>query len=525
MLTATKPNTKVTYASADVDWGEFHRQFDSALQLVRGRMGLEYPIVIDGRAQKSTLPLIVDVSPIDSSWVLGRFTSATAQQADEAVLSSKKAQKAWGALPWPERVFVMRRAAEIMRERKFELGAVLSIEVGKSRIEAMGDAEESADLIEYYCQQVEDARGFVKPMNSTSPKEITRSVLRPYGVFACIAPFNFPLALAVGMTSAALVAGNAVVFKPTVEAPWTGYLIHEIYLAAGVPAACFNFVSGSGSVVGNALVAHPQSDGIVFTGSKDVGMTIMKRFSADFPKPCLMEMGGKNPAVVTASADLDLAAEGVMRSAFGFQGQKCSACSRVYVDQKVESAFLGKLLERTGKITIGDPSQKDIFFGPVINDKAVETFLKASSQAGADGTILTGGERLVQGNLSQGNFVAPTVVKLPLGHALFKKELFVPLVAVGAVTSLEQAIHECNGVEYGLTAGIYSQDKNDVERFLNEVEAGVLYANRRGGATTGAWPGVQSFCGWKGSGSTGKGGLGPYYVAQFLREQSHTIVE
>ncbi len=522
---ATATQFKVTYSSANADMGEFHKLFDEALAAVKGRLGKDYPLYVDGRELRNQRPPLVDVSPIDASLVLGRFQVAGPEEIDAAVTAARRAAKAWGRTPWPERLKIMRKAASLMRERKFELGAVMSLEVGKSRMEAMGDVEESADLVDYYARQMEDAEGFDRPLGKLSPNERTRSVLRPFGVFACIAPFNFPLALSTGMSSAALIAGNAVIYKPPQDAPWIGLLLHEIYLQAGVPAGAFAYLSGTGSVTGDALWRHPGVDGVVFTGSKDVGMRLHKEFSTRFVKPALMELGGKNAAIVTASADLDKAAEGVMRSAFGLQGQKCSACSRVYVDRKVETPFLEKLLEKTRAIKIGDPSEKDVFFGPVINAKAVKTFEEAVVEAKKGGEVLIGGARLTEGRLARGNYVAPTILRLPLDHPLFMRELFVPILSFAAVSGLDEAIRESNKVDFGLTAGIFSADEAEIERFFDEVEAGVCYANRKTGATTGAWPGVQSFCGWKGSGSTGKGGCGPYYVAQFLREQSRTVME
>jgi 1-pyrroline-5-carboxylate dehydrogenase len=234
-------------------------------------------------------------------------------------------------------------------------------------------------------------------------------------------------------------------------------------------------------------------------------------------------MGGKNPAIITRHADLDEAAEGVMRSAFGFDGQKCSANSRVYVEAPVAREFVDKLVERTRSITVGDPTQRESWMGPVINQRALDTFRRAVDEAKSDGgTVEIGGDA----DDSRGFFPTPTVVTgLPLDHRLFHDELFVPFLVVGEVESLEQALHEANDTPYGLTAGIFSRDEAEVRRFLDTIEAGVVYVNRRAGATTGAWPGIQSFGGWKGSGSSGKGGLGPYYVQQFLREQSQTVIE
>lgn len=525
MTTPAGSNFKVTYSSPLSDLSGFHRAFDDALAAVKARTGQDYPLYIDGKPVSSALAPLVDLSPIDTSLVLGRFASASPEHVDQAVLAARRAQKAWGALPWQERLAVMRKAAAIIRERKWEIGAIMSLEVGKNRMEAMGDADESADLIDYYCLQIEEANGYDRPLGRLSPNENTRDVLRPYGVFACIAPFNFPMALSAGMSAAALMSGNTVVYKPAQDTPWTGLMLYECYASAGVPPGAFNYLSGSASVMGDALWHNPGVDGIVFTGSKDVGMRLAREFATRFPKPVLMEMGGKNAAIVTASADLELAAEGVMRSAFGLQGQKCSACSRVYVDAAVADAFTKILLEKTAAIVIGDPSERDVYFGPVINAKAVATYEKAVEEAKRGGDLLAGGARLTEGARGRGHYVAPTIARLPLDHGLFERELFLPFLSLGVVSGLDQALAESNKVEFGLTAGIFSAHKEEITRFFDEVEAGVCYANRRTGATTGAWPGVQSFCGWKGSGSTGKGGCGPYYVAQFMREQSRTIME
>jgi 1-pyrroline-5-carboxylate dehydrogenase len=236
-------------------------------------------------------------------------------------------------------------------------------------------------------------------------------------------------------------------------------------------------------------------------------------------------MGGKNAAIVLESADLDAAAEGVTRSAFGLQNQKCSATSRVYVHRRVTAPFMEKLVERTKALKIGDPTERDVVFGPVINAAAVERFRKAVARARREGKVVLGGQVLTGGAFDHGYFVAPTIAEAPLSSSLFREELFVPVLAVGEVSGLEQAITEVNKSEYGLTAGIFSRKPEEIERFFDEVEAGVCYVNKRTGATTGAWPGAQPFCGWKASGSTGKGGCGPYYVAQFLREQSRTVIE
>jgi 1-pyrroline-5-carboxylate dehydrogenase len=236
-------------------------------------------------------------------------------------------------------------------------------------------------------------------------------------------------------------------------------------------------------------------------------------------------MGGKNPTIVTANADLDKATDGILRSAFGFGGQKCSANSRVYVAPAVADQFLDLLVDKTSRIRTGNPLHRDVYLGPLINEQAVGVYLEAVAEAITTGGVLTGGARLEDGELARGNFVAPTVVRVPRSSWIWKRELFVPLMAVDEVDDLDEALALANDTEYGLTAGFYSEDPDEIERFLNGIEAGVVYVNRRAGATTGAWPGVQPFGGWKGSGTSGKAGGGPYYLTQYLREQSRTRVE
>jgi 1-pyrroline-5-carboxylate dehydrogenase len=517
--------TKITYTSASGDLDEFHRRFDDAVAHIRKASGRPHPFYIDGQPIETDEEPVIDRSPIDTSYILGYFAAATRSHVDAAVEAARRGRASWAGRSWQDRVSILRRAATIIRERKYDLAALMSLEVGKSRLEAMGDAEESADLIDYYCQQVEDADGFVRAMARITPVERNTDVLRPYGVFACIAPFNFPLALSAGMSSAALAAGNTVVYKPAEDTPWTGLELYHIYRDAGVPPGAFQIVFGRREEIGDPLWQHPDVDGVVFTGSKAVGLRIHAGLSGRWIKPCLLELGGKNATIVLRSADLDAAAEGVMRSAFSLQNQKCSATSRVYVEKSVLTSFLERLIEKTRGIRMGDPSERDVFYGPVINQRAVDRFEAAVAQARKEGTVLLGGTRLTGGIFDRGYFVAPTVARLPLESTLYQNELFVPFIAIGEVTDLDQAIQETNRVEYGLTAGIFSADPREVARFFDQVEAGVCYANKRTGATTGAWPGAQPFCGWKGSGSTGKGGCGPYYVAQFMREQSRTVIE
>jgi 1-pyrroline-5-carboxylate dehydrogenase len=367
---------------------------------------------------------------------------------------------------------------------------------------------------------MEENGGFVHELGQLVPDERNRSVLRPYGVFAVLAPFNFPVALAAGMSSAALAAGNTVVLKPSEEAPRCGDALARCYLDAGLPDGVFGLVHG-GAATGAALAAG-DVDGIAFTGSAAVGRALGRKLAdGPYPRPVLAEMGGKNPAIVTANADLEKAAEGIARAAFGFSGQKCSACSRAIVAGEVHDELVERLAEIAGGYRIGDPSDREAQTGPVANAAAVERFEQAVAEAHRDGEPAVGGETLGGG----GYFVAPTVVAgLPAGHRLTREELFLPFLTVTRVRDLDEALAEANAVPYGLTAGVFSEDESELERFLDEIEAGVVYVNRRAGATTGAWPGIQSFPGWKSSGLSGKGGLGPYYVQQFMREQSRTVV-
>ena len=514
---------RVTYATLSADNEELHAAYEEGMRTARSWLGQTVPAMVDGQERRDG-PAFELTSPGDADLRLATVRAATEQDVDNAVAAAKAAFPAWSGRPWQERVALLRRAADVISERSNELAALMTLEVGKNRLEALGDVEEAADLIRYYCQQVEDNDGFDHRMGQLSETEHTRSVLKPYGVWAVISPFNFPMALAAGPAGGALVAGNTVVFKPSPQGSLTGARLYDCLRDAGLDAGVFHFLPG-GDEVGAALVRHPGVDGITFTGSYQVGMEIYRRFAGRYPKPAVCEMGGKNPAIVSARADLDLAADGVMRSAFGFSGQKCSACSRVYVERPVYQEFLAKLADRARQVAVGDPAERSVYMGPVIDAEAVGRFEQAVQEARKEGRVVAGGEVLGGGDLPPGNYVAPTVVAdLPPDHRLLRDELFVPFVVVAPVDSLDQALALANDTEYGLTAGFYSKDDAEVRRFLDQIEAGVVYVNRRAGATTGAWPGVQPFGGWKGSGSSGKAGGGLYYVQQFLREQSQTVV-
>ena len=517
---------KITYASLTITPKD-DEAYDHAVAEAQARLGTHYSMLINGEKWNSTGEEYTHPSPLNTNIIVSYFPKGNRDDAKAAIDAARAAFPNWSCKPFKERIRILRRAAEVLLRRRFDLAALMALEVGKNRAESLAEVNESVELIRYYCEQMEMSNGFVKALESPGPKQDTSSILRPYGVWAVVGPWNFPLALSTGMSSGALVAGNTVVYKPSSESPVLGYEMSRAFLDAGVPRGVFNFVTGPGGTVGVELQENRHVDGFVFTGSKDVGMRLYHQFSSDYPKPLITEMGGKNPAIVCETADLDQAAEGVMRAAFGFGGQKCSACSRVYVHQDVKKRFISLLGEYTQKyVKIGDPTRKETFLGPLINRTAVETYSKASDEARNDGgRFIVGGHVLSAGEFANGHFVEPAAIDgLSASHRLFMEELFVPFIVIGEIQSFGQALELANKSEYGLCAGIYTKNRKEMATFFEQIQAGVTYANRRAGATTGAWPGINSFGGWKGSGSSGKSGLGPYYVQQFMREQSRWIV-
>ena len=513
---------KVTYSTLASPDPLLHQMFDEAVERFRANAGQTYPIFINGE-ERTTEKQFAKTSPTDTSMVMGYFQEGQPQDARDAVAAAKAAFPAWRDTPWQERVTILRRAADLISERLFDMGAAMSLEVGKNRLEALGDVEETADLIRYSCDSMEANDGFTRSLKSESPNHHNRSVLKPYGVWVVISPFNFPGALAGGPSGAAMVAGNTVVFKPASDTPFTGWHLTECFRDAGVPDGVFNFVTGGGRAVGQTLVDDPDVKGITFTGSYDVGMNILRTFAqGQYPRPCIAEMGGKNPTIISNKADLDKAALGCMRSSFGLQGQKCSALSRIYVHEDVKDEFMEKFVDLTSQINVGDPTDKDNFMGPVVNKNGYEDYKRFVAMLKADSNVVYGGETLDE----KGYYVAPTIaIDAPENHPLWKQEMFLPIVMVESFSDFDKAMEKANDVEYGLTAGFFSEDEDEINWFLDNIEAGVLYVNRSSGATTGAWPGYQSFGGWKGSGSTGKAAGSFYYVQQYMHEQSQTIID
>jgi 1-pyrroline-5-carboxylate dehydrogenase len=507
---------------------ELHSRFDEALVQVKTNLGKEYGMIINNKDTFAEAKF-ENRSPANTNVVLGIFQRGNREDAEKALQSARDAFPKWSQLKWRDRVAILQKAAEIIDQRTFEIAAALSLEVGKNRMEALGDVAETADLIRYACYQMEKNDGYIVQMGRDPLVGYTStntSVMRPYGVWLVISPFNFPAALTGGPTGAALVTGNTVVIKPATDTPWTVRLLAECFRDAGLPEGVCNYVTGPGSTLGQALIDSPLVDGVTFTGSFDVGMKIFRDFaSGRYIRPAVLELGGKNPAIVSRHADLERAAIGIVRSAFGLQGQKCSACSRVYIEEAVYEPLVNRLVELTSKLTIGDPTDRGTYLGPVINQNSYNDYKNYTEELSHAGTILTGGKVLTEGDFGKGYFCAPTLVAdLPLEHRLWKHEMFLPITTIAAVQSLDQAMQLANDVDYGLTAGFFGT-KEEAQWFFDNIQAGVTYANRPQGATTGAWPGFQPFGGWKGSGSTGKNAGGHYYLPLYMHEQIQTYID
>ena len=521
---------KVTYATMSADNEELQSAFDAAFERVQSSLlGVEVPMFIAGEQVRATEK--VDVySPIDTMMHLCTAQRGNRAHAQSAIAAAKAAFPGWASTPWQERVDLLRRIAETISENSFELSAIMVLEVGKSRLEALGEVEETADLLRYYADAMEKNHGYINELgklNPDDPNEHNTSVLKPFGTWVVISPFNFPMALSAAPIAAALVTGNTVVFKGAHSTPYTAWRTAELFASAGLPAGVFNFVSGPGASVGQELLEDLNVNGWTFTGSYEVGMKVARAaLSGTYPRPAIVEMGGKNPAIVSRHADLEKASTGVVRSAFGLDGQKCSACSRVYVEAAVYDDFLELVVQKTGQLKIGDPRQRDTFMGTVIDKPAYDSYQRYIALARRDGTVLYGGNVITDGDFSRGYFVQPAIITdLPEDHELVKNELFVPILYVAKVDSVAEGLEKANDTVYGLTAGFFSEQQDEIQQFLDTIQAGTIYVNRAAGATTGAWPGIQVFGGWKGSGISGKGIGGLYTLPLYMHEQSQTVID
>jgi 1-pyrroline-5-carboxylate dehydrogenase len=489
-----------------------------ALAKVAGEFGREYPMYIGGQ-KVFTTEKMMSTNPSRPSQVIGVFQKANADQAGQAVEAAHAAFASWKRVSAEKRVEIIFRAAQIFRERKFEVSALICYEVGKSWIEADADTAETIDFCEFYAREMLRLAGEHPVTPQTGEKNFL--VYIPLGVGAVIPPWNFPAAIAAGMTAASLVTGNTVVLKPSEESPAVAARVVEIFYEAGVPKEALNFVTGLGEVAGDAIVRHPKTRYIAFTGSKEVGLLISEAAAKRVPgqiwiKRAVLEMGGKDATIVDEEADLDAAVEGVAQAAFGYQGQKCSACSRAIVSEKVFDAFVDKLVERTKKITIGPSDEQKNYMGPVVSAAAMEGILGYIDVGKKEGKLVLGGDRAP----GEGYFIRPTIIAdVQPKSRIAQEEVFGPVLAVIKARDFDHALEIANDTEFGLTGAVYSRNKEKIAKAQEAFHVGNLYLNRK---CTGAMVGAHPFGGFNMSGTDSKSG-GPDYLLLFL--QAKTISE
>ena len=542
--------------------------FSKALDEVTSGFSNHNPMRIGGANILSDKEVKV-VSPIDRRVVIGYFQLGRAEHALKAIQEAKAAFKkgkengGWRDYSWTDRVAILERAASVLSRKKFHVAAILSYENGKSRDESIGEVDEAIDFLRYYCYLIRKNEGLIISrtpykagkeyavneknegerfghQGARSSGERVSIVSKPFGVWSVIAPFNFPVSLSVGMIAAALITGNTVVFKPSFgdnPAPLTGLQIYDVFEEAGLPEGVLNYITGLGGEIGDILVENPEVSGIAFTGSREVAMHIQEKVRGNtgrqqnpnqvkLPKQFVAEMGSKNPVIVTGSADIDRAVQGVISAAFGFCGQKCSAASRAIVHASIYDRFIEAAVAKTRTLRIGDPLRKDIDIGPLIGKSALDRYLVSVDEAKQRGKVICGGHRLEGTDLyDNGCYVEPAIIEVPEGDPLFRSELFMPVLAVLRYNEFDEAIRIANSTEYGLTAGLYSGDGKEIAYFNDNIEFGTIYVNRNVSATTGAVVGQQTFVGWKGSSLSCKGTSSLSYLLQFVREQSQTIVD
>ena len=482
----------------------------AAIGKVRSELGREYPAFVAGR-ERRTGTMIASVNPARPAEVVGRVSAVDRELAEEALAAARKAEPAWGAQGPTDRADLLFRAAEVTRARKAELTAWQVLETGKNWPEADADVVEAIDYLEYYGREM--LRLGTPLRLGDVPGEENRYFYRPRGVALVIAPWNFPLAISVGMVSAALVAGNTVLYKPSSLSAVNGWQLCAIFREAGIPDGVLNFIPGRGDVAGRLLAGHPEVDIIAFTGSREVGLGLLELAARPAPgqrsvKRVISEMGGKNAVIVDADADLDQAVAGVLQSAFGYQGQKCSACSRVIVLAGCYARFLERLAEAVRGIVVGPPEDPACFMGPLIEAGARERVERYIALGGREGRIVV--QAPVPG---EGFYVPPTVIAdLPSGSPLLREEIFGPVLAVVRAETMEEALRIANDSEYALTGGLFSRSPAQIWRVAREFAVGNLYLNR---GITGAVVGRQPFGGFRLSGIGSKAG-GPDYLAQFM---------
>ena len=488
---------------------------EKALADVRSQFGREYELLVAGRREK-TPDKLKSLNPSRPSEVVGIHSKATAALAKEAVDAAHAYFPTWSATPAEKRVEMLVRAAAIIRKRKFEFDAWLVYEAGKTWPEADADVSEAIDFCEYYARQM--LRLSNPDPLVQMPGEKDEMFYLPLGVGVIIPPWNFPLAIMTGMTTAALVAGNTVVIKPSSDTPTIAAKFAEVLLEAGFPAHSFSLLVGSGSVVGDVIVEHPKTRFVAFTGSRDVGLRINElaakpRKGQVWIKRVVAEMGGKDAIVVDREADLDSAVKGVLWSAFGYQGQKCSACSRAIVDQAIYDQFLDKLKAEVAGLTVGPSDQPENYMGPVINEGAKRSILEYVEVGKKEGRLVAGGASAP----GDGYFIQPTVIAdIDSKARIFQEEIFGPVLAVSKARDFEHALEMANDSEYGLTGAVFSKNPEKIRKAREKFFVGNLYINRK---CTGAMVGAHPFGGFNMSGTDSKAG-GPDYLLQFLQAKS-----
>jgi len=492
------------------------RQMRAALDMVAGHLGHEYDLIIGGHRLK-TEGKIRSFNPARPSQVVGVHQKAGAEHAEKAMQAALDAFETWSRTSVETRVSLLLNAAKIIRERHFEFCAWLTYEVGKNWAEADADVGETIDFLEFYSREALRLAKAETPIQL--PGEFNQLIYIPLGVGAVIPPWNFPFAIMAGMTVASIVTGNTVILKPSSDSPTIAAKFVEVLEEAGMPGGVVNFCPGSGATFGNAVVEHPKTRYIAFTGSRDVGLEIHERAAKTqkgqiWIKRTVLEMGGKDSILVCADADLDAAVDGVVAAAFGFSGQKCSACSRAIVEAPVYDVFVERVREKVAKLTIGDPATNPNM-GPVVNKAAMDSILGYIETGKKEGRLVAGGKAVE--NADGGFFIEPTVIaNIAPDAVIAQEEIFGPVLAVIKVKDFDEGLKVANNTEYGLTGAIYSGSREALETARREYHVGNLYLNRK---CTGAMVGAHPFGGFNMSGTDSKAG-GPDYLLLFTQAKS-----